>query len=317
MEGGRLIGDIGGTNARFAIAHGGGYSELCVLRTAEHPSLVAAVRSYLTGLRTVPPPGRAALATAGPIVGDRAILTNQTWAFSIAEAKRDLGLAELTVVNDFAAVAMAIPYLAAADCMQIGEGTPAENGPIGVIGPGTGLGMGSLVREPGGWVQLPSEGGHATMPPATEEESRILDLLRARYGHVSAERVLSGQGLVNLHESLCRLAGTAARALQPDEITQAALAGGDAECGRALDLFCAMLGTVAGNLALTLCATGGVYIAGGIAPRMKERIAASEFRRRFEAKGRLGTYLAAIPTHLILHPTPALLGLANLDGFRR
>ncbi len=316
MDGVHLIGDIGGTNARFAMAADGGFAHLRVLHTGDYQSLVAAVRAYLSGVPDTLRPLRAALAIAGPVTGDHVALTNQNWSFSIAEATVELGLKDLLVVNDFAAAAMGIPYLAPADFMPIGGDGQAASGPIGVLGPGTGLGMSCLLPEPAGWRQLPSEGGHATMPATTEEESRIIAILRGRHEHVSAERVLTGAGLVNLYTVVCELAGLPARALEPADITEAALAGSDDQCGRALDLFCAMLGTVAGNLALTLCATGGVYIAGGIVPQFKERFAASEFRDRFVAKGRFRTYLEAIPTYLILHPSPALVGLANIGAFR-
>jgi len=315
MSGLRLIADIGGTNARFAVAQQGRFDHLRVLHTGDYPSLAEAARAYLAGLPDRLLPSRAALAIAGPVAGDRVALTNQNWSFSTAELILELGVDELLVLNDFAAQAMAIPYLAASDVAQIGPGTPVENGPIAIMGPGTGFGMGCLIPEPDGWSQLSSEGGHATMPPATDEESRILEVLRARYGHVSVERTLSGHGLTNLYDAVCDLADVPARPLDPGEVTAEAVAGTDGYCVQALDLFCAMLGTVGGDLALTLCATGGLYIAGGIVPRFADYFAASEFRARFTAKGRLRTYLEAIPTYLILHPCPALLGLANLDAF--
>lgn len=315
MSGLRLIADIGGTNARFAVAEHGRFDHLRILHTGDYPSLADAARDYLASLPDQLLPSRAALAIAGPVAADRVALTNQNWSFSIAEMTIELGVHELLVLNDFAAQAMAIPYLAGSDVAQVGSGTPADNGPIAIMGPGTGFGMSCLISEPDGWSQLSSEGGHATLPPATDQEGRILDAVRARYGHVSVERALSGHGLTNLYEAVCDLAGVPARPLDPGEVTAEALAGTDRLCARALDLFCAMLGTVGGDLALTLCATGGLYIAGGIVPRIKDYFAASEFRARFTAKGRLSTYLEAIPTYLILHPWPALLGLANLDAF--
>jgi glucokinase len=311
----RLIGDIGGTNARFAIAQDGRFDHLRILHTGDFPSLAEAIRSYLLDLPAELRPTLAAVAVAGPVSGDHVALTNQNWSFSIVETGAGLGLAELLILNDFAAASMAIPFLTPADLMPVGRGSPVAGGPIVMVGPGTGLGMAALIPAPDGWLQLASEGGHATMPPTDDEESRILDLLRRRHGHVSAERVLSGQGLTHLYEAVCGLAGQPAGAREPAAITAAALAGTDRLAGRALDLFCAMLGTVAGNLALTLCATGGTYIAGGILPRIKERLAASEFRARFEAKGRLAAYLATIPTWLVTHEFPAFLGLANLDAF--
>lgn len=315
MSGLSLIADIGGTNARFAVAEHGRFDHLRILHTGGYPSLADAARDYLAGLPDRLQPSRAALAIAGPVAGDRVALTNQNWSFSIAEMVVELGVDELLVLNDFAAQAMAIPYLAPSDAVQIGPGTPAPNGPIAIMGPGTGFGMSCLIAEPNGWSQLSSEGGHATMPPATDEESRILEVLRARYGHVSVERALSGHGLTNLYAAVCDLADVPARPLDPGEVTAEALAGEDLYCVQALDLFCAMLGTAAGDLALTLCATGGLYIAGGIVPRIREYFAASEFRARFTAKGRLSKYLEAIPTYLILHPWPALVGLANRDAF--
>ena len=311
----RLIGDIGGTNARFAIGQDGRFDHLRILHTGDYPSLAEAMRTYLADLPGVLRPALAAIAVAGPVSGDHVALTNQNWSFSIVETGAELGLAELLVLNDFAAASMAIPFLTPADVMPIGGGAPVAGGPIVMVGPGTGLGMAALIPAPDGWLQLASEGGHATMPATDEEESRILDLLRGWHGHISAERVLSGQGLTHLYEAICHLAGQPAASLDPADITAAGLAGADPLAGRALDLFCAILGTVTGNLALTLCATGGAYIAGGILPRFKERLATSEFRRRFEAKGRLATYLATIPTWLVTHQFPAFLGLANLDAF--
>lgn len=311
----RLIGDIGGTNARFAVAQDGRFDHLRILHTGDFPTLAEAMRAYLADLPGPFRPALAAIAVAGPVSGDHVALTNQNWSFSIVETGSELGLAELLVLNDFAAASMAIPFLTPADVVKIGGGSPAAGGPIAMIGPGTGLGMAGLVPLPDGWLQLASEGGHATMPATTDEESRILDLLRGWHGHISAERVLSGQGLTHLYEALCHLAGQPVASREPADIAASGLAATDPLAGHALDLFCAMLGTVAGNLALTLCATGGTYIAGGILPRYKERLAGSEFRRRFEAKGRLGAYLATIPTWLVTQQFPALLGLANLDAF--
>jgi len=306
-----MVGDIGGTNARFALAERGRYGEIWQVRVADYPTIQEALAAYLAQLPNGMRPMSGALAIAGPVAGDEVKLTNWTWSFSIARLRAALGLAQLVVVNDFAATAMAVPYLRDAERYLLGPGEPAGGGPIGVIGPGTGLGMSALVPAGGGWTLLAGEGGHATMPAATDEESRILDFLRARREHVSAERVLSGAGLVNLYEALSALAGNAAAGLSPAEVTARALAKSDPECVRAFDTFCAMLGTVAGNLALTIGATGGIYIGGGILPRFKEALATSGFRARFEDKGRLGGYLRGIATHLVLHEEPALLGLAN------
>ena len=309
----RLIADIGGTNARFAVARDGRVEHLAVLPTGQYKTMQDVARAFLAGL----PPGfaitRGVLDIAGPVTGDRVQLTNSGWSFSIEAARRELGFDELKVVNDFAAAALGIPLLKTGEFLPVGGGTHQPRGPIGVIGPGTGLGVAGLVHSEDRWVVLPGEGGHATMPAATREEGAILDLLRDRYGHVSAERVLSGHGLQNLHFALARLAGAEVPALTDHEITARALDGSDALCGRVLDVFCEMLGTVAGNLAITFGASGGVFLIGGILPRFADRFAASGFRARFESKGRLAAYMRAIPTYLVTHENPALLGLAGLD----
>ncbi len=311
MNGPRLIGDIGGTNARFAIAQGGSFDHVAILGTADHPNLLEAIRAYLARLPQSLMPIEAVLAIAGPISGDRVQLTNQNWSFSVSETKADLGLAGMVVINDFAAAAMAIPFLREADRVQIGQGAPAAKGPIALIGPGTGLGVGSLAPVPGGWLLLPGEGGHVTMCAADVEESRVLDILRPQFDHLSAERLLSGQGLINLHQAVCTMHRVPAPALQASDITERAVAHHDRQSEHAVAMFCAMLGTVTGNLALTLGATGGVYLAGGILPRIKDRFAASAFRQRFESKGRMRAYLEPIPTYLITHSETAFLGLAN------
>ena len=309
----KLIADIGGTNARFALARDGRVQHLTVLPTGDYKTLQDAARAFLATL----PPGtavtRGAIDMAGPVIGDRVSLTNSGWTFSIAEAKAALGFTELRVVNDFAAAALGIPLLAASEYVKVGGGTPVAHGPIGVIGPGTGLGVAALTYTTDRWAVLPGEGGHATLPAATREEGAIIDILRDRYGHVSAERALSGHGLQNLHQALAQLTGVTAEPLSDHAITAGALDGSDALCGRALDLFCDMLGTVAGNLAITLGATGGVFLIGGILPRFAERLARSGFRARFESKGRFADYMRAIPTFLVTHENPALLGLAALE----
>jgi glucokinase len=219
-------------------------------------------------------------------------------------------LAGLRVINDFAANALAIPLLAETDRLKIGPGAPVADTPIGVLGPGTGLGVSALIPTPSGFAPVQGEGGHVTMAPADAQESAILDLVRRRYDHVSAERFLSGPGLVNLYGAVCQLKAAPAGPLTPAQITDPDT--DDANARAATQLFCAMLGTVAGNLALTLGARGGVFIAGGIVPRLGARFAESAFRERFEAKGRLRAYLSAIPTYVISRPLPALLGAATL-----
>ena len=254
----------------------------------------------------------AAFGTASPVTGDEIAMTNHQWRFSIENLRREFGFRQLHVINDFAANALAVPQLEADDRIQVGRGLPVAQAPIGVIGPGTGLGISALVPWRGGFAPIQSEGGHATMAPADERESSVLDLLRRRYDHVSAERLLSGPGLVNLYNALCELSGTPAAQLAPAQITDARVGKQDERAAEATAMFFAMLGTVAGNLALTLGARGGIYIAGGIVPKLGGALMQSRFRDRFEAKGRLRDYVVAIPTYVIMRPLPALLGLTQL-----
>jgi glucokinase len=313
VNGLRLIGDIGGTNARFAIAEKGAYRELKHVEVDRYPSLHDALSDYLKAL---PGAERAdlsgVLAIAGPVLGDKISMTNKAWSFSIDDLKRSLDLASLTVVNDFAANARAIPHITPNDLLEIGAVPPGAKGNIGVIGPGTGLGVSTLLPTGDDWVLVAGEGGHATLAAANEQEEAIIHKLRKRWNHVSAERVLSGAGLVNLYEAICAIDGVEPLMLSPADVTKHAMNRSDEACVRAFASFCEFLGSVAGDLALTVGALGGVYIAGGILLRFKEAFAASAFRERFEAKGRFATMLAGIPTYLILEDSPALIGLANM-----
>ncbi|WP_458760269.1 glucokinase [Afipia sp. TerB] len=308
----RLIADIGGTNARFAVAQGGRYSDLQHVPVSEYGSLHDALADYLDKLPDDKRPQEAAIDVAGPVTGDQITLTNLGWSFSISELKGKLGLRSLRVFNDFAATAMAVPYLPASDCFLVGPARPDAKGPIGIIGPGTGLGVGSLVPNGQGWALVPGEGGHVTLPTSTTEEDAIAAVLRRRWDHLSAERVLSGSGLVNLYEAICAIDGVTPQSLSPADVTDHAINKTDPACVRAFAHFCEILGTVAGDLALTIGATGGIYIAGGILLRFKEAFAASGFRARFESKGRFRGFMERIPTHLILQESPALVGLANI-----
>ncbi len=308
-----LIGDIGATNARFALA--GPDGRPCMARVyalTDYDSLHDALEAYLTEASPTKRPTRAALAVASPVTDDQVTMTNHPWTFSVDILKHQFGLSRLLVINDFAANAAAVPWLDAKDRIQIGGGEPAINAPIGLIGPGTGLGVSALVRSASGSLTIAGEGGHVTMTPATAEESAILDLMRKRYDHVSAERLLSGPGLVNLYNARCELAGTPAASYLAEQITSPLIWEEDPRTREATAMFCAMLGTVAGNLALTFGARGGIYIAGGIVPHMASFFAQSEFRSRFEAKGRLRGYLAAIPTYLVVQPSLGLLGATVL-----
>ena len=308
----RLIGDIGGTNARFAIADGLTYRSLESLAGGDYPSFEAAIEAYLAMLPADSRPTEAAFAIAGPVTGDAIAFTNHPWRFSQAALRQRLGLDRLIIVNDFTANALSLPHLTAADLDRVGGGEIVPNAAMGILGPGTGLGVSGLLRAlDGSWVPLQGEGGHVTLAATNDRESAVIGLLRQKYEHVSAERVLSGDGLVNLYEALCQLDGKRSEGLKASQITDGALNRGDPACIAAIDLFCGILGSVAGDLALMLGAQGGIYIAGGIVPRLGSAFGASPFRRCFEAKGRFRAYLAAIPTFVIAHTNPALIGLTR------
>ncbi|HLY58089.1 MAG TPA: glucokinase [Stellaceae bacterium] len=309
----RLIGDIGGTNTRLALARDGAYGGLRSYLAADYPGIEECIDEYLAEQKGEGKPDEIALAIAGPVEADLVVMTNHPWKFRKSELKDRFGVARLEVLNDFTANAVSVPHLEPGDLEQIGGGAAVPHATIGILGPGTGLGVsGLMMGHDGEWVPIQGEGGHVSMAASTDRESAVIEVLRRRYGHVSAERVLSGDGLVNLYEALCTLDGVPSAAYKAAQISDPALGESDKQCREAVDIFCATLGMVAGDLALTLGARGGVYIAGGIVPRLGARFALSGFRRRFEDKGRFQTYMAPIPTFLITHRNPALVGLAHL-----
>lgn len=311
-----LVADIGATHARFALASRGGQTLAAqqVLLCADFAEFSDAITHYYSAVDIADPgrrPRQAAIAIATPVTGDKIAMTNHPWSFSIALLERQLGLQRLIVLNDFTALALSLPVLDSAELRKMGGEAPAANAPLALIGPGSGLGVSGLVPSAGGWAALQSEGGHASFSPMNERESDILVVLRRRYGHVSAERVLSGPGLINLYGAIAELAGRPAEPLTPAQITERGIANTCALCAETLDIFCAALGSAAGNLVLTLGARGGVYIGGGIAPKLGDYLAASPFRSRFEDKGRFSAYLAAIPCYVILSDSAALRGAAQ------
>jgi glucokinase len=311
----RLVGDVGGTNARFAWleAPGAPLRDIETLPTDACPSLLDAVRAYLArGGR--PAPRWAAIGIANPVVGDHVQMTNHHWSFSIAALRRDLGLDRLLVLNDFTALALALPALEPADVRPVGGGRAIAGAPVALLGAGTGLGASGLLPAGRGRRAIPlgGEGGHATLAATNAREADVIDALRRRFGHVSAERAVSGQGIENLHRALCELAGEPPPGWDAPEISRRGLDGTDARSVDAMDLFFGFLGTVAGNLALTLGARGGVYLGGGILPRLGDAIDRSRFRQAFEAKGRMSDYVAAIPTWVLqARESPALTGAAR------
>jgi glucokinase len=240
---------------------------------------------------------------------DVVAFTNSAWRFSRAGLQRDLALDLLLVMNDFEALALSLPRLSAGQLRAAGA-LPRPQGTLAVIGPGTGLGVAGVKQTPHGWVALPGEGGHATLAAGDEFEDRLLQHVRRARAHVSAERLLSGIGLPVLHEAVAAVDGAPAAPASAEDIVERAVAGTDALAARTLDTFCALLGSFAGNVALTLGARDGVYVGGGIVPRLGEGFFASRFRARFEAKGRFRPYLEAIPTAVIIDTLAALTGAA-------
>ena len=312
----RLLGDVGGTNARFAWqdADGAPLRDIVAIPTADHPTLAAALADYLRRTGHAAPPW-CSIGLANPITGDRVQMTNSHWSFSIEAVRRELGFERFVVINDFTALALALPDLPASELRQLGGGAAVAGAPLALIGPGTGLGVSGLLpsTEAGRWVALQGEGGHVTLAASNPREAAVLQLLHERFGHASAERAVSGQGLEALHAALSTLDDAPpAPPLPAAEISRRALASSDPRCVEALDLFCGFLGSVAGNLALTLGARGGVYIGGGIVPRLGDAFTRSRFRSCFEDKGRFRGYLEAIPA-FVIHTavSPALLGAAR------
>jgi len=311
-DGPRLVADIGGTNARFALEYApGAITAAQTLPCAAFARFEDAALAYLAvtggGVR------HAVIAIANPVNGDAIRMTNHDWAFSIAAARRELSLDTLLVVNDFSALAMALPTLAGRELLQVGGGRARPGGVIGLVGAGTGLGVSGLVPAGGQWVALASEGGHVAFSPSDAREVAVLQYCWRRYDHVSAERIVSGPGIALIREALAASRGQQVDlALSSAVIVERALAGDDALCRETLDCFSGMLGTVAANLAVTLGATGGVYIGGGVVPRLGDYFAGSPFRARFERKGRFSAFTAQIPTLLITAPYPALAGAAAL-----
>jgi glucokinase len=309
----RLLADIGGTYARFAVELAPGrLAHMASLRCAEHADFHAAVTAYLAGLPPGVPIEHAAVAIANPVEGDQVRMTNYHWQFSIEQMRQRLGLQTLVVVNDFTALAMALPRLGPGQRRQVGGGEPLERSVLGVLGAGSGLGVSGLIPAAEGWVALGTEGGHASCAPRDEREIAILRFALQRFEHVSFERLLSGPGLELIDAALRDRAGLPAAALPAPEITRRALEDADAVCAEALEAFCAILGTAAANLAVTLGAMAGVYIGGGIVPRLGEYFDRSPFRARFEDKGRFRDYLRAIPTYVVTAEHATFMGASAI-----
>ncbi len=310
----RLIADIGGTFARFALETAPGeFMRQASLRCADHADFHAAVRAYLDTLPLDLHVSHAAVAIANPVEGDQVRMTNYHWEFSIEAMRQRLGFDTLLVVNDFTALAMSLPRLPAGGARQVGGGQAKPRSVIGLLGSGSGLGVSALIPAGDGWVSLGSEGGHTSFSPRDEREIAVLRHAWQQFDHVSFERLLSGPGLELMYRALAEHAGTpVAAAPAAPEITRRALEGGDTLAADTLDVFCSMLGTTAANLAVTLGATGGIYIGGTIVPRLAEYFDRSGFRARFEDKGRFSRYVAAIPTYVITAPQATFIGVSAI-----
>ncbi|MGZ8288237.1 MAG: glucokinase [Telluria sp.] len=311
-DGPRLLADIGATHARFALETAPGIlRSVRVLKCDDYTGIVPLLHSYLAdhaGTRI----NHAAFALANPISGDMIRMTNRDWQFSTDEVRREIGLNTLLIVNDFTALAMSLHGLSGDDVMQVGGGAPADNAVIGVLGPGTGLGVSGVIPTVDGFVTLGSEGGHVNFAPADEREFAILQFAWKEWSHVSNERLISGPGMEIIYRALAQRNGIDAAPRSSPEIITGALEQNDPLCVEVLDCFSGMLGGAAANLAVTLGAFGGIFIGGGIVPRMAEWFATSSFRARFEAKGRFTDYLSQIPTYVIMTPNPAFYGVATI-----
>ncbi|MDL2353942.1 MAG: glucokinase [Pseudomonadota bacterium] len=311
-DGPRLLADIGATHARFALQTAPDvFRSVRVLNCGDFEGIVALLRFYLADHADISF-HHAALAVANPVNGDQVRMTNRDWQFSTDAVRRELGLQTLLIVNDFTALAMALPSLKPDDLMKVGAGTPAANAVVGVMGPGTGLGVSGVIPTVDGFVTLGSEGGHVNFAPADEREFAILQYAWKEWTHVSNERLISGPGMEIIYRALAERNGQPALRRSAPAIISGALEDGDALCREVLECFCGMLGGAAANLAVTLGAFGGVFIGGGIVPRMGAWFAGSPFRARFEAKGRFTDYLAQIPTYVITTPNPAFFGVATI-----
>ena len=310
-----LVADIGGTNARFALTAGGD-AELIEPRSlpvADFTGLVDAARASLEAV-ALGEPDRAAISVALPVTGDHLEMTNHSWSFSVSETRRALCLDYLKLLNDYTALALALPALPASQCLQIGPGKSLAGHPRAVLGPGTGLGVSGVVLAGDHWVPLESEGGHVSDGALNSREREVIDVMREKLDHVSAESLASGRGLASIYEALTRIETGTGERLGPGQVSGLALANQPGLAAEAVSIFCEVLGTVAGNLALTLGARGGVYIGGGIVRRIIDLFKSSNFRQRFERHGRFTAYLREIPTYVIDTDYPALTGAAVALG---
>ncbi len=303
-----LIADIGGTHSRLAIAHAGHTSAASVYSNREYADPTSLIRDYLATLDTAHRPRVAALAVAGPVIDGCVEMTNLGWRLDSRRLAMALQLDRVALVNDFAAQALAIPATTKNDWVSIGDPVAPGAGAIAVLGPGTGLGVSGLVPCGDNWAVIEGEGGHVTLAARDRTESALIEKALELCGHVSAEHFLSGSGLVDLYRALVALEQQTP--IHRDAVAITRAAGNDPLCRKTLDHFFALLGGFSGNLALTLGARGGVYLTGGILPALADQLLSSRFRECFDDKGQFRSYMKTVPTRLVVHEFPSLLGLA-------
>nr|WP_272889457.1 glucokinase [Stutzerimonas stutzeri] len=304
-----MVGDIGGTNARFALWRDQQIESVRVLPTIDYPRPEDAIRAYLRDVgQSVEALQAVCLACAGPVSGDEFVFTNNHWRLSRKAFCQDLGLSDLLLINDFTAMALGMTRLRDGELISVCEGQSEPGRARLVIGPGTGLGVATLLPMPdGSWHALPGEGGHVCLPIGSVREAALWGCLHEKLGHVNAEAVLSGGGLLELYRASCVLDGELATLTTPAEVTAAALSG-DTTAAAVLEQFCVWLGRIAGDNVLTTGARGGVYLAGGIVPRFVELFMRSGFRQSFRDKGCMSRYFDDVPVWIVTADYPGLDG---------
>jgi glucokinase len=307
-----LIGDIGGTNARFQILVDPDTKPIGFpnLLTANHSTIEHAIQTGILDHTDVKPRA-AVIAAAGPIENGRLDLTNYNWSIHPKKFLRDLSIDDLTLLNDFEAQALATTSFEPENIEKIGVGEPVANANRVIVGPGTGLGAAGLIHSQDCWIPVPGEGGHVSMGPQTDEDFSIWPFLERENNRVSAEHLVSGRGILNIYKAVSAREGRDGKFTTPEQITTAALIGADQLAVSSVELFCGYLGRVAGDMALTFLARGGVYIAGGIGKQITSIMRNSRFRHEFENKFPHSELLKSIPTYLIVHENAALSGLAS------
>ncbi|AVI63785.1 glucokinase [Halomonas sp. GFAJ-1] len=309
-----LIGDIGGTNARLALVTPGGVTphDILNLPCADYPGVIEAIQDYLArvGATGDNAPQEACLAFACPVHAERVKMTNNHWDFMKSDVQQALNLSLFKVINDFTAQALGVPHVGEDNLVEVQPGAAQSHSTRLVIGPGTGLGVAGVFPGQHAWIPLPTEGGHVTFAPTDTTERALLDVFLKRYQRVSVERILCGHGLLELYQAHCTLEGQVPRCETPAEVTQAANQG-DAIATATLLRFLKILGDVCGDATLTMGARGGVYLCGGILPRLLEWLPKCELRASFVNKGRMGAYNADIPVWIVTHPWTGLLGAAE------